>query len=388
MSSGMLDGVTVLDLSAVGPATRAARWLADYGATVVKVEPVVSQRSGAAAPPFHAYGAGRDFKRVRIDLKSAEGRDAFLALADSSDVVLESFRPGVVARLGIDYDVIRDRNPAVVYCATTGYGQSGKRSGWAGHDLNYLAAGGFLDYSGRTADGAPALPGTTVADTAAGGMHAVIAVLAALIARGRTGEGTYLDVSVHDGVLALMSLQLDAFLATGLQAGPGHGVLHGQYACYAPYIAGDGHWLTVAAIEHKFWVNLCRALDLPQWADRQLDVAVQAEIRADLARAFAGRSRDEWVSLLAGADTCVAPVASISEIAADAELADRGVIGRAHHPVHGTFRQLMPTFAGTGRPEGVVRLAADDHTDTDALLTRAGRTAAELNDLRERGIIG
>src|SRR5579884_1210968 len=217
---GFLDGVTVLDLSSVGPASRAASWLADFGAGVLKVGPVPRDGVVQVRPPEHAYAAGRGTRRVCIDLKAAPGREAFLRLAESADVVIESFRPGVVRRLGIDYEAVRARNAGVVYCSTTGYGQSGERSSWAGHDLNYLAMAGYLAASEPAAAGKPPRPGATIADAAAGGMHAVMSILAALVSRQSTGRGTYLDVAVTDGVLALMSLQADGVLTTGVEPPP------------------------------------------------------------------------------------------------------------------------------------------------------------------------
>ncbi len=153
-------------------------------------------------------------------------------------------------------------NPRIVYCSTSGFGQDGPRSGWAGHDLDYLAVGGYLAATGPRADGGPPVPGATIADAAGGGMHAALAVCAALVGRATTGEGTFLDVSVADGVLWLMSLAVDEHLATGTEPGPGHDVLTGRYACYDTYRAADGKWLAVAAIEAKFFANLCRALGL------------------------------------------------------------------------------------------------------------------------------
>src|SRR3954468_3294141 len=290
---GMLDGIPLLDLSTVGPAARASRWLADYGARVVKV--------GAPAglqiePPFYAYSAHRGMERVGIDLKSPSGLEEFMALVDAADVLIESFRPGVVDRLGIGYDAVKGRNPRIVYCSTSGYGQDGPRSQWAGHDLNYLGVGGFLDCTGRRAGGQPPIPGATVADSAGGGMHAIVAILAALVRRVSTGEGAYLDVSVHDGVLALMALHVDEYLATGEVP---HNVLTGRYACYDTYETADGRWLAVAAIEPRFWANLCRLLELEQWTARQTDDSVQDGIRADLRATFHSKTRDEWTSLLA-----------------------------------------------------------------------------------------
>jgi alpha-methylacyl-CoA racemase len=387
MTAGMLSGITVLDLSSVGPAARASRWLADYGATVVKVAPVPARDQVQITPPFYAYSAHRGTRRVLVDLKAPEGRGVFLGLAAGADVVIESFRPGVVDRLGIGYDDVNARNPRIVYCSTTGYGQDGPHCTWAGHDLNYLAVGGFLDCSERGAGGKPPIPGATVADSAGGGMQAVIAILAALVHRGATGHGAYLDVSVADGVLALMALQVDEYLATGAQPGPGHGMLTGRYACYDTYVARDGQWLSVAAIEPRFWVNLCHALDLERWAAHQTDDAVQAEIRSDLRAVFARRDRDEWVAMLSPADTCVAPVLTVPELVDDAQFRARGAFVDAMHPVHGAFRQVGPTLAGTVRATGPCRVPDPSATDTDELLAAAGLSAEASAALRRAGVV-
>jgi alpha-methylacyl-CoA racemase len=346
---GFLDSVRVLDLASVGPAARASRWLADYGAAVTKISPPATRGGVQITPPFYAYSAHRGMDRVRIDLKSSEGRDEFLDRAAGADVVIESFRPGVVDRLGIGYEAVCARNPRVVYCSTTGFGQDGPRAQWAGHDLDYLAVGGFLDCTGRGEDGKPPVPGATIADSAGGGMHAVMAILAALVGRNRTGKGAYLDVAVADGVLALMALQVDEHLATGDVPGPGHGLLTGRYACYDTYPAGDGKWLAVAAIEPAFWNNFCTALGLERWTPHQTDDSVQDEIRADIRAALAAHDRDEWIARLAGADTCVAPVLSVPEVVADEQFLARGAFVTATHPEHGRFRQVAPTLAGTVR---------------------------------------
>jgi len=193
-----LDGTTVLDFSTVGPATRCARILADYGARVVKVGVPPRKLGLQTQPAFWSYSANRGMQQVRIDLKVPEGRAAFLRLAEHADVLIESFRPGVMKKLGLDYDVVREHNPRVVYCSTSGFGQDGPAAQQAGHDLDYLATGGFLHTSNRRGDGGPPIPGATVADSAAGGMHAALAILAALLRRGRTGEGEYLDVAVAE----------------------------------------------------------------------------------------------------------------------------------------------------------------------------------------------
>jgi alpha-methylacyl-CoA racemase len=217
-SADLLAGITVLNLASVGPAARAARTLADYGATVVQVGPMA--RGGVQIqPPFHTYGAGRGLEHISIDMKAEAGKEGFLRLVAGADVVIESFRPGVVDRLGIGYEAARNRNEGIVYCSTTGYGQDGPASTWAGHDINYLAMSGFLACSEPRADGGPPIPGATVADSAGGGMHAVLSIMAALVKRGNTGQGAYLDVSATEGVLSLMALSIDQYLATGEVAG-------------------------------------------------------------------------------------------------------------------------------------------------------------------------
>jgi alpha-methylacyl-CoA racemase len=332
----LLDGVRVLDLSSVGPAARASRWLADYGAQVTKVKP--KDASKQLTPPFYAYSAHRGMDDVAFDLPA--DANAFLDLAAEADVVIESFRPGVVARLGVGYDAVSARNPRIVYCSTTGYGQTGPWSQWAGHDLNYLGVGGYLHCSGPAAT---SVPGLTIADSAGGGMHAVMSILAALVQRATSGRGTYLDVSVADGMLALMALNVDEYLAVGIEPGPGHSLLTGRFACYGVYECGDGKWLTVAAIEPRFWENLCTALDLAKWIPHQTDDAAQVDIRADMAVTFRTKSRDEWVAELGGADTCVGPVLSVPEIVVNEQFTARGAFVDAPG---GEYRQVAKVLAG------------------------------------------
>jgi alpha-methylacyl-CoA racemase len=385
MNGGLLSGVMVLDLASVGPAARTSRWLADYGARVVKVGPPPRQSGVQIVPPFYAYSGHRGMERVLLDLKSDAGRDAFLRLAANADVVIESFRPGVVDRLGIGHTAVRAVNPGIVYCSTSGYGQTGPRSQWAGHDLNYLAVGGYLDCSGRGSDGGPALPGATVGDAAGGGMHAVIAILAALVRRAATGEGATLDVSVADGVVALMSLYIDEYLATGEVPAPGHNILTGRYACYDVYRCADDRWIAVAAIEPHFFANLCRALDCEQWLEHQTDDAVQDVMREDFRAAIARRTRDEWVAELGPADTCVSEVATVPELVGAAAFRERSVFTHATAEQHGDFEQVGWVLAGMDRaqPAPVVRDATV--TDTDALLREVGYSEAEIATLREKG---
>ncbi len=361
-----------MDLSSVGPAARCTRLLADYGALVIKVAPVPSADATPIEPAFFAYSGHRGMQRVLVDLKDDDGRAAFLALASSADVVVESFRPGVVERLGIGYEAVSAVNPRIVYCSTSGYGQDGPRAAWAGHDIDYLAVGGFLAMSTPGPSGAPPLPGATIADAAAGGMQAALAITAALAGRATSGCGTYLDVAVADGVLWLMSLPVDEHLAVQSAPGPGHDILSGRYACYGTYVTADGKWVAVGAIEAKFFANLCRALGCAELAGQQLDDDAQPRIRAAFTEAFATRTRDEWIDALGGADTCVAPVLGIEEVAQDPGFSARGAVVRATHPTHGDFEQLAPLLAGMDRPDGPVVLPDGSQTDTQHLLKEAG----------------
>jgi len=382
-----LQGFKVLDLASVGPAARASRILADYGMAVIKVAPVSRKGQKQTEPVYHAYGAGRGTRRIRVDLESAEGRDTVYRLARASDVLIESFRPGVAQRIGVGYEQLRAHNPRIVYCSTSGYGQHGPCAQWAGHDINYLAMGGFLACSGRDAAGRPAIPGATVADSAGGGMHAALAIVAALVNRLRCDEGAYLDVAITDGVLNLMSLHVDEYLATGVETGPGSALLTGKYACYGVYATRDGGALAVGAIETRFFANLCRLLGVDALAAAQYDDARQDELKAVLREKFLARDRDAWTELLAGENTCVTPVLGVAEVAANAHFAARGSFVEARHPVHGAFRQLAPVLAGNARECPPHQVAAAGATDTDAVLGDAGFDATEIARLRRDGVV-
>ncbi len=392
---GPLSGVCVLDLATVGPAARCTRLLADYGATVIKVGAVPGGDAVTIRPPFYAYSGARYLQHVAIDLKDPEGREAFLALAGKADVVVESFRPGVVDRLRIGYADLRAVNPAVILCSTTGYGQTGPRAAWAGHDINYLAVGGYLDNTERRADGGPPVPGATIADAAGGGMQAAMAVMAALIDRASSGRGTHLDVAIADGVLWLTSLAVDEFLATGAPVGPRKNMVTGRYACYDTYQAADGGWLAVGAIEPKFYANLCRLIGCEQWAAHQLDDQAQDKIRADFRAAFATRDRDAWVAELAGADTCVTPVLSVAELVDDDQFIARHAFVDAIVPPAGggggdsptRFRQVAAVMAGMNTPDDPVVAGDPAGSDTERLLAAAGLDPARITRLRERGVV-
>jgi alpha-methylacyl-CoA racemase len=386
--------VVVLDLASVGPAARCTRMLADYGATVVKVGSVPGRGVEPLRPPFYAYSGARHLRHVAIDMKDDDGRGAFLELVRGSDVVVESFRPGVVDRLGIGYEALRAVNPRVILCSTTGFGQDGPRAAWAGHDINYLAVGGYLASTEPAADGGPPVSGATIADAAGGGMHAAMAVMAALIGRGEDGPGAHLDVSIADGVLWLTSLAVDEYLATGAAVGFGHNIITGRYACYDTYRCADDRWVAVGAIEPKFFANLCRLLDCGQWAGSQHDDAVQDAVRADFAAAFATRDRDAWVEALAAADTCVSPVLAVGELVEDEQYRARGAFVEATLPpgasaegVPDSFRQVGPVLAGMPGAGAPVVAGDPARSDAEELLGKAGVPAARIAELMKKGVV-
>jgi alpha-methylacyl-CoA racemase len=394
--SGPLAGVVVLDLSSVGPAARCTRLLADYGATVVKVGAVPGRGTAPIRPPFYAYSGSRAWRRIAIDLKSPEGRDVFAALARTADVVVESFRPGVMDRLSIGFDALTAINRRIILCSTTGYGQTGPRSDWAGHDINYLAVGGYLASSEPGDDGGPPIAGATVADAAGGGMHAALAIMSALIGRQSTGIGTHLDVSIADGVLWLTSLAVDEYLATGADVGPAHDIITGRFACYDTYRTADGSWLAVGAIEPRFFANLCRRLGCEQWIDRQLDDDCQPKIRADFKEVFATKDRATWLVELAGADTCVAPVLSAAELVEDEQYASRNAIvdavmhdaiGAGGEPGSTAFRQVGPVLAGMEHPTTPVVVRDPNASDVESILTDAGIAPERIDELRSKGVV-
>ncbi len=405
--SGPLVGIRVLDLASVGPAVRATRILSDYGAEVVKVAPLARAGAVQISPPAYAYSGGRLQRRVALDLKSAEGVEAFLALVRDADVLVESFRPGVMDRLGLGADACHAVNPSLIYCSTSGFGATGPRKSWAGHDINYLGVSGFLHCSSRRADGTPAIPGATVADIAAGGMHAAMAILAALAARrpdttqrvatqqvttqrvappASPAEPVTLDVSIADGALAMMSLYADEYLATKNSPGPGHYILTGKYAWYDVYRCADGGFVTVGAIEPNFFAALCRGLGLEQFLGRQYDDDAIDDMRAAFAEAFASRPRDEWVAELGPADCCVAPVLSIEEALADEQYLARAAVCSATTTSGESFGQLAAVWAGTASaPEGGYQLPDPNDSALSELLVEAGWDSSQIAALIESG---
>ena len=322
-----LTGVRVLDLSRLLPGPFATMILAGLGAEVVKVEDLDGGDYMRWMPPLHDGTAAmftainRDKRSLRLDLKSARGRELFLDLAARSHVVLESFRPGVMDRLGLGPAALHARNPRLVICSISGFGQDGPDRLRAGHDLNYLARAGVLSISG-IAGVPPPIPGVQMADLGGGAQSAVIAILAALRRAELTGTGSHCDVSMLDGMLSWMSPHIAA-AQSGSDAGPGSMMLNGAHPCYHVYRCADG-WITVAALEPKFWARLCELLGVEDLRDLAFATGTQADhVVERLESVFLDATRAQWRERLGGEDACCEPVLSIDELLDDPQVRHR-----------------------------------------------------------------
>jgi crotonobetainyl-CoA:carnitine CoA-transferase CaiB-like acyl-CoA transferase len=332
-ASDPLAGVRVLDLTRLLPGPYAGRILAELGADVIKIEePGVGDSTRTMAPLVDGVGVvfqaiNRGKRSAALDLKQAAGREALLWLVDDTDILLESFRPGTLARLGLGYDTLQARNPRLIICALTGYGQNGPYSQRAGHDLNYLGYAGLLSHLARPA-ASPHVPGMQLADVAGGALMAVIGSLAALVGRSVTGRGQVVDVAMLDGSMALAPVLLATLNAGAPEIPPGGEILSGALPAYNIYETADGRFVTLAALEPKFWAEFLRMVSRPDLLGRHTprDKADAAATIAELAALFRTRTRAEWLALLAETDACVGPVNTLAETLVDPQVRARQVI--------------------------------------------------------------
>jgi alpha-methylacyl-CoA racemase len=293
--------------------------LADMGADVVKVEdPKLGDYLRAFPPAKHGMSGrflavNRGKRSIALDLKAPHARDAFLAMVERADVVVESFRPGVLEKLGLDYKTLAARNPKIIVCSISGYGQTGPYTHRAGHDLDYIALAGVLAMTG-TANGAPELPGVQIADLAGGALWGATAILGALVGRSRHGNGAHLDISMTEGALALLAAEIGNF-DCGARPTRGVETLNGGLACYGVYRTKDERYLAVGALEPKFWITLNTAIGRPPVAAELIgSPAVQARVRGELTQIFAQKTAAEWQDVLAPHDCCVEIVTELDEL--------------------------------------------------------------------------
>jgi alpha-methylacyl-CoA racemase len=387
-----LKGIRVLDLSRMLPGPYCSMMLGDLGAEVIKVEePKIGDPTRHTRPLVDGQSAAfaqvnRNKKSIAIDLKQPAGRELFLKLAATADCILEQFRPGVVDRLGVGYNKVAEINPRIVYCSLTGFGQDGPHRDRSGHDLNYLALSGVL---GLTTDekGKPVIPGVQIADLA-GGMIAGFAILAALLARERTGRGQYVDVSMFDVMVSMLPIPAAHHFAGRTIAVGGKYVLSGAYPFYNVYETSDGKYMTLGALEPKFWANFCRAVGREELIARQFD---EGERRDDLfkevASIFNSRSQADWTELMRDADCCCEPVLSLTEAFAHEQTRARELIREVGRNTSSVTDQLGFSYKLSETPPRETRPAPALGENTIALLDELRIGEDERVRLRDSGVI-
>ena len=398
-----LDGIKVLDLTGIGPASLAAMMLGDLGADVIKIDlpPGGGSRgvgdgidfmpqSGPEGERYAAYSAQCRNKRcLALNLKTEAGQQVFYRLAETSDVILESFRPGVMDRMNVGYQAMSGVNPRIVYCAVSGYGQTGPYSGLPGHDANYVSMGGVQGLIRAGDNEAPVFALNIVADLSAAFQNAVIGILTALLARERTGRGQMVDISMADGVVGLLAGIPEAaeYFYTGSAPRSAEMVLGGNRPYYAAYRTGDDRWLTLCSIEPKFWANLCRALDREDLIPLQFDATRNDDVVAELRRIFLTRSRDEWFDLLAKADVPVGKVLDLEEAFSDPQVLHRRMVIDVEHPKLGKVKQIGFGIKLSDTPGTIRRLGGVLGRDTDEVMAAAGYSPDQIDGLRRQAVI-
>jgi alpha-methylacyl-CoA racemase len=377
-ASPPLAGVRVLDLTRLVPGPVCTQHLADLGADVIKIEDTAA---GDAVPPKLRALVNRNKRGIRLDLKHPDGAGALLRLAHDADVLVEGFRPGVMARLGLGYDVLAAINPRLVYCSVTGYGQTGPDRERPGHDLNYCADAGVADQMGN-ADG-PALSNVPIADLMGGALGAAMGILAALFDVARTGRGRHVDIAMADGALAHAVMPLAALATHGRTKRAGHDTLTGALACYATYRTADDRWLAVGALERKFWDALCDALERPDLKPlhRSGNADVEARLRDELARLFATLPLTAWQARLRHAGGCASPVRTLEEALADPHFRERGMVVESVHPTYGPVTQVASPVKMSGFEFALRRHAPRPGEHTAEVLREAGFDAATVEAL-------
>jgi crotonobetainyl-CoA:carnitine CoA-transferase CaiB-like acyl-CoA transferase len=378
---GALSGLTVLDLSRLLPGPFCSMILADHGARVIAIE----DRQYAAEAGANAT-VMRNKQHMTLNLKSEAGRRIFLDMAAKADIVLEGFRPGVTTRLGVDYDAVAAVNPRIIYCSISGYGQTGPYRDRAGHDVNYLSVAGVLDLVGP-ANGPPMIPGIQIADLAGGGMYGVIGFLMALHAREQSGTGQYIDISMTDGAMSLLSLALSIKDFLGMPVKRSDSFLSHRYACYNTYETADHRYLSIGAVENRFWKNLCRYFDRPDFIPLQYDDARRQEIIDFFRAEFQKKTLDAWVAAFADMDVCWGPVQSLEEALEDPLFREREMvverIGQNGKPLR--FLGTPVKFSQT--PGAVRGLPPAFGQDTEKILQDFGYSETQIREFAASGVI-
>jgi len=398
-----LEGITVLDLSKYAPGPYCTMILGDLGADVIKVEEFGSpkgrraeQMKGTAkAPIFREFASSnspfnpldRNKRSVALNLKMAMGQRIFYQLVERADVVVEGFRPGVAKRLGIDYETLQGMNQRIIYCAITGYGQNGPYRDLVGHDINYISQGGAVDIMSQPGMHPP-IPGNLIGDMAAGGMQGAIGILAALMARVRTGRGQFVDISMTDGVVSLLSLYLGGHFQYGQLREEEDRITTGATHSNDYYKTKDGKFISIScAAEPWFYANLCKALSCEEFIPYQTDPGRAPEIKAFFEKKFLTKTRDEWFNILSQLDIPVGKVYKLDELASDPQLFHRQMIVEIDHPVEGKIPQAGISIKLSETPGTIRRLGQAIGESTEEILVEIGYSKEEVKKLQDEGVV-
>ena len=317
---GALAGIKVLDLSRMLPGPYCSMILGDHGAEVICIEDQRFKKDG-----LFFNDLNRNKRHMSLNLKTTRGKEIFFKLAEKADVILEGFRPGVVKRLGVDYETVKEINPRVVYCSISGYGQTGSASNRVGHDVNYLSMSGVLGLIGEK-DRLPSIPGVQVADIAGGSMNGAVGILLALYARERTGQGQYIDISMTDAMLGFLSLPNYFSTLTGRQPQAADTQLSHRYGCYNTYQTKDGRYLSIGAVENRFWKILCEYFRKNEYVSLQYDDEKREEIITFLRQQFLTKTLSEWENELGELEICYTRVQTMQEVFDDPLFREREMV--------------------------------------------------------------
>lgn len=377
---GPLEGLKVLDLSRFLPGPYCTMLLADFGADVIMIEQQSGSGLGERRIEFYVF---RNKRSINLDLKNDRGREIFYRLASTSDVVVEGFRPGVTEKLGIDYPKIKKVNKRIIYCSISGFGQSGPYRNRIGHDINYIALAGLLSVTGRKGQG-PAIPGTQLGDIG-GGILGAFSILVAVLAREKTGEGQYIDISMLDSAIALNPVSYFEYFSRGEVIGQGGYRLLGSSPCYNIYETKDGKYITIGALEPKFWIDLCKILNREDLIEKQNEAG--DEVFNDVQQIFRLKTQAEWNELLGSEDVCYAPVLNLQEAIENPQIRHRDMI--IDNPASAKTRVkeigIVPKFSLT--PGQIRRPSPVPGQDTEEILAEIGVPPSEIVKLRSEGVI-
>jgi len=389
----ILDGIRVLDLTRLLPGDYCTMLLGDMGAEVIKVEEPGSGDYIRWVPPLingqsvsHLM-LNRNKKSIKLNLKSEKGKEVFYKLVERSDVVIECFRPGVVKRLGIDYEAVSKVNQRIVYCSMSGYGQDGPYRDLPGHDVNYIGYGGVLGITGPSG-GAPVIPGVQIADLTTG-LMAVTAILAALLARERMGKGQYIDVSFLDAVASLIVLPASFYVGDGKSPKRGEWLLNGGFPCYSVYEAKDGKYITIGCLEEEFWANLCKVLNVTDFIKYQYttDDAKLKEMFQTLKKIFKTRTLKEWIKFLSEEDVPCGPVYDMGEVFKDPQILHRKMVVEVEYPGVGRIKQLGMPMKFSETPCEIRSPPPSFGEHTEEILKWLDYAEVEILGMQQEGVI-